>query len=54
MRYEGVLVVDIESLVVEPPEPRTKPSLARHFKRSDLDTGFAKTAENSVPSSVID
>jgi hypothetical protein len=44
---------DRASLVfVAAAKERTKPTLARHLIRSVLDTGLARTAENSVPSSV--
>jgi hypothetical protein len=37
-----------------PVEERINPSLARHFVRSARVTGLARTAENRVPSSVME
>jgi len=36
------------------PADTMKPSLPRHLTRSALETGLARTAEKSVPSSVTD
>jgi hypothetical protein len=41
------------SPVARDDEDKTNPSLARHLIRSVLVTGLARTAENSVPFSVI-
>jgi hypothetical protein len=35
------------------PALSTNPSLARHLSRSGFDTGFVRTAENTVPSSLM-
>lgn len=52
----GRSIDDHDDEYVEPSpalEDSMKPSLPRQRVRSDFETGFASTAENSVPSSEI-